>query len=224
MTDNRKQIEYRRKKYNNNQNKNSSKKQLNAKSYENKSVRNNKGDLRTKKQESKSIFRKILEALSSIFAVIVILASLFTLVFRVIFKVEVVKIFGYSGLIILTGSMEPAYHPGDFIFIKEQKSYDIGDVITFHEKGMIVTHRIVAKDGKKYTTKGDANNSNDPAIEFSAIEGKVVGHVHKVGNVMLFLQTPAGIISILVVLISLEAFFAAKRKMVERWEKDIHLF
>ena len=168
-----------------------------------------------KKEPEKTVFHKILEVLSSIFAVIVIIACVFTLVFRIIFKVEVVKIFGYSGLVILTGSMEPVYHPGDVIFIHEQKDYKVNDVITFHQRGMIVTHRIVKKNGNEITTKGDANNSADEAIQLSDVEGKVVGSVGYVGKIILFLQTPAGIIALLVVLISLEVFFAAKRKMVE---------
>ena len=168
-----------------------------------------------KQEKQKTVLHKILEVLSSIFAVIVIGASLFTLVFRIIFKVEVVKIFGYSGLIILTGSMEPVYHPGDVIFIHEQKDYKVRDIITFHQRGMIVTHRIVGKDGDTFTTQGDANNTADEPIKLSNIEGKVIGRVKKVGRVILFLQTPAGIISILVVLVSLEVFFAARRKMVE---------
>ena len=167
------------------------------------------------KKKEKTIFHKILEVLSSIFAVIVIIASLFTLVFRVIFRVEVVKFFGYSGLVILTGSMEPTYHPGDVIFIHEQKDYNEGDVITFHQRGIIVTHRIKEKSGETFTTQGDANNSSDEPIALSDIEGKVVGSISRIGSVILFLQTPAGIISLVVVLISLEVFFAAKRKSVE---------
>lgn len=167
------------------------------------------------KKVEKTFLHKVLEVLSSILAIIVIVASLFTLVFRVIFKVEVVKLFGYSGLVILTGSMEPVYHPGDVIFIHEQKDYKVRDVITFHQRGMIVTHRIIGKDGEKFTTQGDANNSSDEPINLSDIEGKVIGSVGKVGKAILFLQTPIGIITLVVILISLEAFFAAKRKMVE---------
>ena len=169
----------------------------------------------TKAEPEKTLFHKILEVLSSIFAVIVILASVFTLVFRIIFKVEVVKVFGYSGLVILTGSMEPNYHPGDIIFIHEQKDYKVKDVITFHQRGMVVTHRIVKKDGNTITTKGDANNSEDESIQISDVEGRVIGRIGHVGKVILFLQTPVGIVTLLVVLISLEVFFAAKRKMVE---------
>ena len=168
-----------------------------------------------KKQEEKTLFHKILEVISSIFAIVVILSCAFTLVFRIIFKVEVVKIFGYSGLVVLTGSMEPVYHPGDVIFIHEQKDYSKNDVITFHQRGMIVTHRIVGKDGESFTTKGDANNSSDEPIKLSDIEGKVIARVGKVGRVILFLQKPIGIFTLLVVLISLEVFFAARRKMVE---------
>lgn len=167
------------------------------------------------KAEKPSVLHKILEVFSSIFAVIVIGVCAFTLVFRIIFKVEVVKIFGYSGLVILTGSMQPTYYPGDVIIIKELKDYNVGDPITFHQRNMIVTHRIVAKDGEKFTTKGDYNNSSDEPIELKDIEGKVIKRIPKVGKVILFLQTPAGVISVLVVLIALEVFFDAKRKMVE---------
>ena len=168
-----------------------------------------------KKIQKKSTFHKVLEVLSSIFAVIVICVSLFTLIFRVIFKVQVIKIFGYSGLIILTGSMEPTYHPGDIIFIKEQKDYFVDNVITFQQRGMIVTHRIIGKDGETFVTKGDANNSADTPINLSDIYGKVIASIPKVGRVILFLQKPIGIVTLVVILISLEVFFATKRKMVE---------
>ena len=170
------------------------------------------------KNDEKTLLHKILEVISSIFAIIVILVCAFTLIFRMIFKVEVVKIFGYSGLIILTGSMEPNYHPGDIIFIKEQKDYVVNDVITFHRKdlNMVVTHRIIEKDGNSFKTKGDANNSaDDKAISLTDIEGKVIARVGGVGNFILFLQSPMGIFAILIVLVSLEVFFAAKRKLVE---------
>ncbi|MBQ4633952.1 MAG: signal peptidase I [Bacilli bacterium] len=165
--------------------------------------------------EEKTVFHKILEVLSSIFAVVVILVCLGTLVFRMIFKIEVIKIFGYSGLVILTGSMEPNYHPGDVIIIKELADYAVRDVITFHQRNMIVTHRIVEKNGTTFVTQGDANNAPDTPIQLTDIEGKVIKRIGGVGNVILFLQTPAGIMSILVVLISLEVFFAAKRKLAE---------
>ena len=220
MTDNRKQIEYRRNKYNNQKKKNVNRNFQNNKNQQNKNQQNKNQKFKKfnfeEKKEEKTIGRKILEIFSSILAIIVILASLFTLVFRVIFKVEVVKLFGYSGLIVLTGSMENAYHPGDLIFIKEQNTYEVNDVITFHQKGMIVTHRIVEKNGEKYITKGDANNTSDSEIELADIEGRVIGSISKVGNFILFMQTPAGIVAILVILISLEVFFAAKRKMVEK--------
>ncbi len=167
-----------------------------------------------KAEPKKTVFHKILEVLSSIFAVIVICVCLFTLVFRIIFKIKVVKIFGYSGLIILTGSMEPTYHPGDLIFIREQKDYKVRDTITFHQHGMIVTHRIIKKDGTKFITQGDANNTADEPIQLSDIEGKVIRRVGGVGKAILFLQSAPGILAVLVTLILLEVFFAARRKMV----------
>lgn len=166
--------------------------------------------------DAKEILYQIFEFVSGVLAAAVIATSLFTLVFRIIFKVEVVKIFGYSGLIILTGSMEPSYYPGDVIFIKEQNEYDVNDVITFHQRGMIVTHRIVDKKGIFYQTQGDANNVADERIKINDIEGKVVGSISKIGRIILFLQTPLGIAALVVVLVSLEIYFAARRKMVEQ--------
>ena len=70
-------------------------------------------------------------------------------------------------------------------------------------------------EGTTFTTQGDANNSADEPIQLSDIEGKVLKRVPKLGQAILFLQTPLGIVSLVVVLVSLEVFFAAKRKMVE---------
>ena len=167
-------------------------------------------------KQEKKFFQRLMEILSSVFAVIVILACLGTLVFKMIFKIEVIKIFGYSGLVVLTGSMEPNYHAGDVIIIKEQKDYYVRDVITFHQRNMIVTHRIVEKDGTTFTTQGDANNSSDESIQLTDIEGKVIRRIGKIGSVILFVKTPMGIISLLTILIALEIFFAAKRKMMQQ--------
>ncbi len=167
-------------------------------------------------KQQKKFFQRMMEILSSIFAVIVIIVCLGTLVFKIIFKVEVIKIFGYSGLIVLTGSMEPNYHAGDVIIIKELEDYNVRDVITFHQRNMIVTHRIIKKEGTTFTTQGDANNSSDEPIQLSDIEGKVIRRIGKIGSIILFAKTPMGIISLLTVLIALEIFFAAKRKMVQQ--------
>ena len=62
---------------------------------------------------------------------------------------------------------------------------------------MLVTHRIIAIDGTAVTTQGDANNVADSAVDITALKGTVIATLPGVGNIVGFLKTPAGIISII---------------------------
>lgn len=87
------------------------------------------------------------------------------------------KTFGYGFGVVLTGSMEPNVPTGSFTVIKEQSSYEVGDVITYnHYTGRSVTHRIVEIDGDTVKTQGDANRVADPEFSSEDIIGKVVCH------------------------------------------------
>jgi signal peptidase len=79
---------------------------------------------------------------------------------------------GGTALTILTGSMRPDLPPGTLVVIRPVEPTDlrIGDVITYQiesGKPAVVTHRIVgiSFDGRGhrlFTTRGDANGSDDP--------------------------------------------------------------
>ena len=76
------------------------------------------------------------------------------------------KIFKISPYVVVSESMEPTYSKGDLIYVKNDTS-DIknGDVITFYtDKNTIVTHRVtgINVSDHTYTTKGDANQTDDP--------------------------------------------------------------
>ena len=76
------------------------------------------------------------------------------------------KIFGIQPMIVLSGSMEPTYHVGSLLYIKNADANEIavGDPITFYlDDNTLVTHRVVEIDKKNqtYTTKGDANEKED---------------------------------------------------------------
>lgn len=92
------------------------------------------------------------------------------------------SIAGYRVFTIATGSMEPVYHVGDVILVKdaEFKDLKVGDDITYKGEvsdfaGKIVTHRIISldSDANKLTTKGVANSIEDPVINSSQVFGKV---------------------------------------------------
>ena len=70
--------------------------------------------------------------------------------------------------------MENDIHAGDYILIYTKKDYKIGEIVTYKKDGYHVTHRIIKKNGKKFITKGDANNIEDEAIELKSIVGKVI--------------------------------------------------
>lgn len=94
------------------------------------------------------------------------------------------SIFGYSVLKVVSGSMEPSIHEGDYIYIKrtDTDSLKAGDIISFYSqddsiKGEINTHRIseVLSDGT-FVTKGDANKIEDSVtVQKASIIGKYYG-------------------------------------------------
>ena len=46
---------------------------------------------------------------------------------------DVPRVFGYSLINIVSGSMEPALSVGDLIIVTEQEDYEVGDVVVFQE-------------------------------------------------------------------------------------------
>lgn len=92
-------------------------------------------------------------------------------------KSPVPSFFGYSTLIVTTGSMSGTIEQGDMIVIKKTDEYKIGDVITFIPEGESIptTHRIIRISGDHYYTKGDANNAEDMRpVTADRIVGKVI--------------------------------------------------
>ena len=87
--------------------------------------------------------------------------------------------FGVTILRVSSNSMVPKFKKGDFIVIKKQEKYNVGDIITFEvieeNSKYYITHRIVEKNENGFITKGDANNKNDNyKVYENAIKGKVI--------------------------------------------------
>ena len=105
------------------------------------------------------------------------------------------KIFGIQPMIVLSGSMEPTYHVGSLLYIKNADANEIeaGDPITFYlDDNTLVTHRVVEidKDNQTYTTKGDANEKEDLyPVGYDYYMGKVVYSVPVLGRVLAFFVT-----------------------------------
>lgn len=112
-------------------------------------------------------------------------------------KSKLPKIFGFSQVIVISGSMQPEIEAGDLVIIKEQSIYNVKDIITYRENGVLITHRIIKTDQTGVITRGDANSANDDPVALSDIEGKVVLCIPSGGNFILFLRKPVGILTII---------------------------
>lgn len=114
-----------------------------------------------------------------------------------VLKQQYPTLFGLSTAIVKTGSMSPTIKSDDVIFTVKQSNYYVGDVITFKDGENTTTHRIIAITENGYITKGDANDSHDPLpVVKKDVYGKVVGHSSFLGEVVKFVQSPLGLMSI----------------------------
>ncbi|MBF0671205.1 MAG: signal peptidase I [Salinibacterium sp.] len=104
------------------------------------------------------------------------------------------RLLGGASLTVLSDSMSPAYRVGDLLAVVPQECYAVGDAVTFQPVSgdpMLITHRVVASasapDGRSYTTRGDANGTDDEPIVAEQIKGRVVAHLPAIGYLSLAL-------------------------------------
>ena len=177
-----------------------------------------KEDKKKKNVAKKSGFQKVRDVIVSIFTIIVIIACWYAIIVKMILKVDVPMVAGYSALVVLSGSMEPTIMTGEVIVIHEQPDYNVGDILTYRDSGVLVTHRIVEKSGNTFVTRGDANNTNDAPIMKSQAVGKTIFHIPYLGRAILFVQSPIGLVSVLTILISLKVMYSLIRTKQEDLE------
>lgn len=125
----------------------------------------------------------------------------------------------FSVKIVKSGSMEPAIKTGGIVVIRPNQSYGVGDVITFGKdtKTQIpTTHRIVEVAGSSFITKGDANDTVDPAlVKKSDVRGKVIFSLPYVGFILDFARKPLGFI----LLVGLPASLVILDEIVKIWKE-----
>ncbi|OQB24255.1 MAG: Signal peptidase I W [Firmicutes bacterium ADurb.Bin182] len=110
-----------------------------------------------------------------------------------------VRLIGLRPFTVLSGSMEPAYHVGSLIYVKEvdPETVNAGDPITFvlNADLVVATHRVVRvdKENSHFYTKGDANAGEDAApVHFKNLIGKPVFTIPYLGYLANFLETKQG--------------------------------
>lgn len=120
------------------------------------------------------------------------------------------KFVGMTPLAVLSGSMEPTYHVGSLIYVKDAdpEAVQVGDPITFKiSDDTMVTHRVVAIDqeAKTFQTKGDANDNVDGgAVAYENLVGKPVFTIPYMGYLAVYANTTTGmIITVTIILVIL---------------------
>ena len=138
--------------------------------------------------------KKIMNVISTILVAIVVVLALLLVGARFI---------GLNVYTVLSGSMEPTYHVGSLIYVKDVDTDELkaGDVITYMlDEDTIVTHRIadVIPDETdpsiiRFQTKGDANDSVDGSlVHYKNVIGTPVFSIPKLGYLANYIQKPPG--------------------------------
>lgn len=90
-------------------------------------------------------------------------------------------------------SMLPKFHAGDLVILRQETSYHVGEVAAYHnaQLGVVVMHRIIAREGDRYVFKGDNNNFADTDHPTA---GQIIGaewiHVPRAGDIVTHLRIP----------------------------------
>ncbi len=141
------------------------------------------------------MLKKIWNGLSTVLMIVIVLLALL---------LAGAHLLGLQVYTVLSGSMEPNYHVGSIIYVKEvdPATLQVGDTISFLlNKNTVATHRIieVIPDAEnpnviRFRTKGDNNKIEDTnPVPCSNVLGKVVGTIPLLGYISEFVQKPPGI-------------------------------
>ena len=180
-------------------------------------------------QKEKQRIHIVGKVISSIIYIILIPIIIFnfTLIVRsFIHPNKTPDFFGYKSFVIVSGSMEPTIKKGDAIFVKNVAEEDIktNDIISFQTNTQMqtnVTHRvieIVEEDGvKKYTTKGDNNNTEDKEkVTYQQIEGKYQFKINQFGMITNILKSKITLVTLILLIIIISCY---KTKIEDTKEK-----
>lgn len=124
--------------------------------------------------------------------------------------------FGTGAAVVLSGSMSPALEVNDLILVQKKEHYGAGDIVVYQSGAELIVHRIIAQEGKRVTTKGDANSVADVPIDAGMIKGAVTVRIPLLGAVVNGLKLPAvSILLFIGALFLMERSFRAEKRAEE---------
>ena len=177
------------------------------------------------------IIKKILLLIIYLIIIPIIAINFIILIKSYIAPNEIPSIFGIKTFVIISKSMEPTIMTGDAIFTKEPKKENIkvNDVISFHDKQDINTHRIInilTENGvTKYITKGDNNKNPDKdTVTFDKIEGVYQFKLAGFGKIANIIKSKPTLVVLLIflILISLDQVKVSRKKLLRKERRYLY--
>ena len=159
------------------------------------------------------ISKTILSLIYAILGIIVIIL-IYNIIQISIMGKPYMDIFGYSIFQVKTGSMSGTIEIGDIIVVELTKDVEKNDIITYEKEQILITHRIIEKQGESITTKGDANSGIDEPITTDEVIGKVVYTLRNVEIWKKVFKTPEvyTLVIITIILFGITISIGEKRK------------
>ncbi len=157
-----------------------------------------------KRQLRKKKIKKITRIVACTIIIPILVYNISLIIQSIINPNKTPSFFGIKTYVIISGSMKPNYNIGDIVVAKNTNANSLkeGDVISFRQGQIIVTHRIIKVENSNklvFKTKGDNNNSEDSEeVTANLIEGKVVFKIPWIGNIALFFRGKIAIIVLLI--------------------------
>ncbi|SHM59402.1 signal peptidase I [Ruminococcus flavefaciens] len=174
-------------------------------------------DYKVKNEEKEDNSSKIANIIVAVITAVALAFVVYVMVCSA--RGKAVNVFGKSVLKVVTGSMEPSIHTGDYIIVEKTdvSALSDGDIITFYSdqsdiKDKLITHRIIGKnpDGT-YITKGDANPVQDST---GVREERIVGKYTRKSRFFIWVNSFVDLKKLLLILVvvpmTLIALYEAK--------------
>ena len=116
-------------------------------------------------------------------------------------------VFGHQVYIVYGGSMSPAFEVGSLVIVEpvEPADIEVGDIITYGTEGSVyTTHRVTQVHGSgsnlSFTTRGDANEVEDPGVVAAdEVRGRVVAAVPYLGYMLDFVRSKNGLLFLIII-------------------------
>lgn len=162
------------------------------------------------KTGKKSLIKSIFNIISNIVLVALSLLVIYMLVFmfKGIKNKETPTIFNHQIYVVQSNSMSPTFKTGSLLIVKlvEKSEIKVSDIITYRRPNdsVATTHRVVKiieEDGeRKFVTRGDANNMDDPVpVSESHVVGTVSVAIPLLGYLIGFVRTKQGLLVVIVI-------------------------